>query len=120
MNLELSRNGKLTPQQLRQQLQQGKLQICGGAVLLACRWSVWMHDGGDFVADRHRQAPSRSADRQFRFGSSELVRYAFRLGAPGGSISLASLAANIPIAALAAPIACKPLASAGRSAESGG
>ena len=69
MNLELSRNGKLTPQQLRQQLQQGKLQICGGAVLLACRWSVWMHDGGDFVADRHRQAPSRSADRQFRFGS---------------------------------------------------
>ena len=50
----------------------------------------------------------------------ELVRYAFRLGAPGGSISLANLVANIPIAALAAPIACKPLASAGRSAESGG
>lgn len=42
MNLELSRNGKLTPQQLRQQLQQGRLRICGGgAVLLACRWSVW-------------------------------------------------------------------------------
>lgn len=41
MNLELSRNGKLTPQQLRQQLHQGRLRICGGAVLLACRWSVW-------------------------------------------------------------------------------
>jgi hypothetical protein len=42
MNLELSRNGKLTPQQLRKQLQQGETSdLRRGAVLLACRWSVW-------------------------------------------------------------------------------
>jgi len=120
MNLELSRNGKLTPQQLRQKLQQGETSDLRRA---RCYWLVAGRYGCMTAVTllqtgivKHLPDPpigNFDSDR-------ELVRYAFRLGAPGGSISLASLAANIPIAALAAPIACKPLASAGRSAESGG
>ena len=42
MNLELSRNGSSLRSSYVNSSSKGRLRICGGgAVLLACRWSVW-------------------------------------------------------------------------------
>jgi hypothetical protein len=86
MKLELARNGKLTPQQLRQQLQREDAPdlkrrrdiIAWSLVGMATMAAVTLLQTGIV---KHLPDPQ------------------FRLGAPDGSIALASLAANIPIAA---------------------
>lgn len=101
MNLELSRNGKLTPQQLRQQLQQGETSdlrrrrgVIGLSLVgMGCMTAVTLLQTGIV---KHLPDPPIGNFDSDRVNSSDT---AYRLGAPDGSISLASLAANIPIAA---------------------
>ncbi|MCE3240970.1 MAG: Type restriction-modification system endonuclease (modular protein) [Deltaproteobacteria bacterium] len=101
MNLELSRNGKLTPQQLRQQLQQAETSdlrrrrgVIGLSLVgMGCMTAVTLLQTGIV---KHLPDPPIGNFDSDRVNSSDT---AYRLGAPDGSISLASLAANIPIAA---------------------
>src|SRR5918997_1697733 len=101
MNLELAHNGKLTPQQLRQQLQQEHSSdmkrrrsiITWSLVGMASMTAVTLLQTGII---KHLPDPPFGNFDSDRVNSSDT---AYRLGAPDGSISLASLAANIPIAA---------------------
>jgi uncharacterized membrane protein len=101
MNLELTRNGKLTPQQLRQELQQehtSDLRRRRGVIGLslvgmASMTAVTLLQTGII---KHLPDPPFGNFDSDRVNSSDT---AYRLGAPDGSISLASVAANIPIAA---------------------
>jgi uncharacterized membrane protein len=101
MNLELAPNGKLTPQQLRQQLQQEHSSdmkrrrsiITWSLVGMASMTAVTLLQTGII---KHLPDPPFGNFDSDRVNSSDT---AYRLGAPDGSISLASLAANIPIAA---------------------
>ena len=101
MNLELARNEKLTPQQLRQQLQQEHTSdlkwrrgiITWSLVGMASMTAVTLLETGII---KHLPDPPFGNFDSDRVSSSDT---AYRLGAPDGSISLASLAANIPVAA---------------------
>ena len=101
MKLELARNGKLTPQQLRQQLQREDAPdlkrrrdiIAWSLVGMATMAAVTLLQTGIV---KHLPDPQFGNFDSDRVNSSDT---AYRLGAPDGSISLASLAANIPIAA---------------------
>lgn len=101
MNLEITRNGRLTPQQLRHQLQQehtSDLRRRRGVIGLslvgmASMAAVTLLQTGIV---KHLPDPPFGNFDSDRVNSSDT---AYRLGAPDGSISLASLAANIPIAA---------------------
>ena len=101
MNLEHARNGKLTPQQLRQELQQEQTSdlkrrrgiITWSLVGMASMTAVTLLQTGII---KHLPDPPFGNFDSDRVNSSDT---AYRLGAPDGSISLASLAANIPIAA---------------------
>jgi uncharacterized membrane protein len=101
MNLELARNGKLTPQQLRHQLQHEHTSdlkrrrsiIAWSLVGIGCMTAVTLLQTGIV---KHLPDPPFGNFDSDRVNSSDT---AYRLGAPDGSISLASLAANIPIAA---------------------
>jgi uncharacterized membrane protein len=101
MNLELARNGNLTPQQLRQQLQQEHTSdlkrrrgiITWSLVGIASMTAVTLLQTGIV---KHLPDPPFGNFDSDRVNSSDT---AYRLGVPDGSISLASLAANIPIAA---------------------
>ena len=101
MNLEIIRNGKLTPQQLRHQLQQedtSDLRRRRGVIGLslvgmASMTAVTLLQTGIV---KHLPDPPFGNFDSDRVNSSDT---AYRLGAPDGSISLATLAANIPIAA---------------------
>ena len=112
MNLELSRNGKLTPQQLRQQLQEGETSdlrrrrcVIGLSLVgMGCMTAVTLLQTG--IVKHLPDPPMGNLDLD-RVNSSDT---AYRLGGPDGSVSLASLAANIPIAAFggANPVQTKP------------
>lgn len=101
MNLEITRNGKLTPQQLRHELQQGDTSdlrrrrgVIGLSLVgMASMTAVTLLQTGIV---KHLPDPPFGDFDSDRVNSSDT---AYRLGAPDGSISLASLAANIPIAA---------------------
>lgn len=101
MNLEVIRNGKLTRQQLRHQLQQedtSDLRRRRGVIGLslvgmASMTAVTLLQTGIV---KHLPDPPFGNFDSDRVNSSDT---AYRLGAPDGSISLASLAVNIPIAA---------------------
>jgi uncharacterized membrane protein len=101
MNLEIIRNGKLTPPQLRHQLQQedtADLRRRRGVIGLslvgmASMTAVTLLQTGII---KHLPDPPFGNFDSDRVNSSDT---AYRLGVPDGSISLASLAANIPIAA---------------------
>ena len=58
MKLEIIRNGKLTPQQLRQELQQEQTSDLKRLRYSLVAGRYGKHDGGYFVADRHHQASS--------------------------------------------------------------
>lgn len=101
MNLELAGNGKLTPQQLRQELQQEQTSdlkrrrgiIACSLVGMAGMTAVTLLQTGII---KHLPDPPFGNFDSDRVNSSDT---AYRLGAPDGSLSLASLAINIPIAA---------------------
>lgn len=101
MNLEIIRNRKLTPQQLRHELQHeqtGDLRRRRGVIGLslvgmAGMTAVTLLQTGIL---KHLPDPPFGNFDSDRVNSSDT---AYRLGAPDGSISLASLAVNIPIAA---------------------
>jgi uncharacterized membrane protein len=101
MNLEIIRNVKITPQQLRQELQQEQTSdlkrrraiIACSLVGMASMTAVTLLQTGII---KHLPDPPFGNFDSDRVNSSDT---AYRLGAPDGSISLASLAANIPIAA---------------------
>lgn len=101
MNLELAGDGKLTPQQLRRELQQEQTSdlkrrrsvITWSLVGMASMSAVTLLQTGII---KHLPDPPFGNFDSDRVNSSDT---AYRLGAPDGSISLASLAANIPIAA---------------------
>ena len=101
MDFELAGNGKLSLQQLRQELQQGQTTdlkrrrgiITWSLVGMAGMTAVTLLQTGII---KHLPDPPFGNFDSDRVNSSDT---AYRLGAPDGSISLASLAANIPIAA---------------------
>jgi uncharacterized membrane protein len=101
MNLELADNGKPTAQQLRHDLQQGdsadlrrRREIIGLSLVgMASMTAVTLLQTGIV---KHLPDPPVGNFDSDRVNSSDT---AYRLGVPDGSISLASLAANIPIAA---------------------
>jgi uncharacterized membrane protein len=101
MNLELSGNGKHTAQRLRHDLQQqdtSDLRRRRGVIGLslvgmASMTAVTLLQTGMV---KHLPDPPVGNFDSDRVNSSDT---AYRLGVPDGSISLASLAANIPIAA---------------------
>ena len=103
MNLEITRNGKLTPQQLRHELQQGDTSdlrrrrgVIGLSLVgMASMTAVTLLQTGIV---KHLPDPPFGDFDSDRVNSSDT---AYRLGAPDGSISLATLAANIPIPAFA-------------------
>ena len=101
MNLAITRNGKPTPQQLRHQLQQEhtsdlrrRRSIIGLSLVgMASMTAVTLLQTGIV---KHLPDPPVGNFDSDRVNSSDT---AYRLGAPDGSISLATLAANIPNAA---------------------
>lgn len=101
MNMDLSRNEKLTPQQLRHELQQDKtadLKLRRGVIAMslvgmASMTAVTLLQTGIV---KHLPDPPFGNFDSDRVNSSDT---AYRFGVPDGAISLASLAANIPIAA---------------------
>jgi uncharacterized membrane protein len=101
MNHEFIRNGTLTPQQLRYDLQQEEtsdLRLRRGIIGLsligmASMTAVTLLQTGIV---KHLPDPTIGNLDSGRVNSSNT---AYRLGVPDGAISLASLAANVPIAA---------------------
>ena len=101
MNHEFTRNGTLTPQQLRHELQQEEtsdLRLRRGIIGLsligmASMTAVTLLQTGIV---KHLPDPPIGNFDSDRVNSSNT---AYRLGVPDGAISLATLAANIPMAA---------------------
>ena len=101
MNVKFPANGKLAPQQLRQDLQQEQSSdmrrrrgVIGLSLVgLASMTAVTLLQTGIL---KHLPDPPFGNFDSDRVNSSDT---AYQLGAPDGSISLASLAVNIPIAA---------------------
>jgi uncharacterized membrane protein len=101
MNPEIIGNGKLTPQQLRHQLQHEHTSdlkrrrgiIAWSLLGMASMTAVTLLQTGII---KHLPDPPFGNFDSDRVNSSDT---AYRLGVPDGSISLASLAVNIPIAA---------------------
>jgi uncharacterized membrane protein len=101
MNQEFTRNETLTPQQLRHDLQQEdtpdlwyRRGIIGLSLIgMASMTAVTLLQTGII---KHLPDPPVGNFDSDRVNSSDT---AYRLGVPDGSISLASLAANVPIAA---------------------
>ena len=101
MNCEFTRSGTLTPQQLRHDLQQDETSdlrlrrgIIGLSVIgMASMTAVTLLQTGIL---KHLPDPPIGNFDSDRVNSSDT---AYRLGVPDGAISLATLAANIPMAA---------------------